>query len=167
VQKSFQQMALTGNGLCGWSKRRISLGSNHQCFVPIRRDVIIFNLNAANVTVVGSVQGIRQTQNGCELDGSFLLVGKKIAQSCVSSGGQRSAVKASDDSGTLQIHGLPSQRVAVGANQVERCLMMSLLTFGLADIVQKSGGEQAGAGGYGVYGRLPSPRKQSVIEFKG
>ncbi|MFY9949226.1 MAG: hypothetical protein WAK27_11045 [Candidatus Sulfotelmatobacter sp.] len=86
MQKSFQQMALSGDGLCGWSKRQISLGSNHQCFVPIRRDVIILNPDAANVAVVGGVQGIGETQNGCELDGAFLLVGKKIAQSFVPSG---------------------------------------------------------------------------------
>jgi len=50
--------------------------------------------------------------------------------------------------------------VAVGANQVEASLVMSLLAFGFADIVEKRGGEQTGAGSGEGDGRLPSPARR-------
>src|SRR5258706_9008524 len=44
---------------------------------------------------------------------------------------------------------------------------MSLLPFGLADIVQECSGEQAGAGGDAVDGWLPSGGEKAVIELEG
>ena len=43
---------------------------------------------------------------------------------------------------------------------------MSLLAFGLSNIVQQGGGKQARAGGDGVDGRLPAPCEEAIVELK-
>src|SRR5271166_2849770 len=169
-QDGFQQVTFRRDRLRGGSERRVAFSHDDQSFVPSRlvpsRLVpSIFNLNAADVTVVSRVQGVGQSQNGSQLNGCFLLVRQKIAQSLVLPGGQLPAVKTRNDGGALLVCGLPAQRISVGTNQIEGSFFMAFLTFGFADIVEKSGGEQARSGGGSVNSRLPSPAQKAVVEL--
>ena len=108
MQHCFQQMAFGSDGSGRCSQRRIAFGDDNQSCVPFCFDVHTFNLNAADVTVMGSIEGICQTQDRGQLNRCFLFVGKQVAQSFVFSCGQRSAMEAGDDRGSLQLRRVPS-----------------------------------------------------------
>jgi len=64
AEDGFEQVALGGDGLGGWSQGRIAFGGYIQNFIPFCSDLSIFNLNAADAAVVSRVQGVGQAEDG-------------------------------------------------------------------------------------------------------
>ena len=99
----------------GWTSRGESFGGNDQGFVScIRRRFAeksvrtlsgislrcrVLYPDFADVPVVGGIQSVRQAQDRRQLNRDPLLVGQQVAQGLVTSGGQRTRMKARDNRG--------------------------------------------------------------------